>query len=365
MGNNNAAIYDESLYLQAGINPAAVIPQRRLKNGTDGVDLICALKNIFQIQDRQDALTRYKWYNLPKGLTGKLIEQVLYLKGQAAVCRVQDKFYFLPYTLASKDSNGIDCYGRYKGLTFVSMGSTNEDSKQRKIFGNQVFEILYECAEKQETKENRSIYSKYAITLKDYTERFMGEVVQPRWIVNDALINLQAEVMLFARTASLSKTGVKSFKLESGDQVNDVESMNSTVYYNAIGCKLYTGVVGNIETQDLSANNSAGDVSEFLTLAQALKNMRKGTYGLQNGGLMLKQSHMLNSEMQRNNGEDKSALDDGLYNRQYFCVLFYSVFGYPIWCEVNENQEQDAQQEQGQETSMMHEGGSESESNNN
>ena len=364
MGNNNAAIYDESLYLQAGINPAAVIPQRRLKNGSDGVDLIIGLKKNLEIQDRQDALTRYKWLNLPKGLTGKLIEQVLYLKGQGAFCRVGDKFMFLPYTLASENSNGIDCYGRYKSLTFVAMGSTNDNKRERKIFGNQIFDILYECAEKMEKKESRSIYSQYAITLRDYTEKFMGEMITPRWILNDCLIDLEAQVLLFARTASLSKTGVKAFKLESGDQVNDVESMNSTVYYNAIGCKLYTGVVGNIETQELSANNSAGDVSEFLTLAQAFKNMRKGLYGLKNGGLMLKQSHMLNSEMQRNNGEDKSALDDGLYNRQMACVLFYSVFGHPMWCVVNETQEED-DNEQGQETSMMHEGGSESESNNN
>ena len=40
------------------------------------------VKRQLNIVDLQNALNIYTWYNLPKGLTGNIIEKILYYKGQ-------------------------------------------------------------------------------------------------------------------------------------------------------------------------------------------------------------------------------------------------------------------------------------------
>ena len=70
---------------------------------------------MLRIIDEQDAINRYKWYNLPDGLDSHLLERVLYYKGQGVFFYAETigKFYFLPYAL----SGNIDIYGRFNKVT--------------------------------------------------------------------------------------------------------------------------------------------------------------------------------------------------------------------------------------------------------
>lgn len=70
---------------------------------------------------------------------------------------------------------------------------------------------------------------------------------------------------------------------------------------------------------------------------QALDNYRLSLYGLKNGGLFQKKSHMLESEQQMNDGTTTLIYEDGLTIRQRFCDLVNIVFGLGIWCEENPN----------------------------
>lgn len=112
--------------IQAGINPKTGLP---IKLGDDPSQLKNDIRHIIRIIDEQNAVNRYKWYNLPSGLTGEMIERILYYKGQLAFFYMEtdDNWYALPFAL-----NGtIDCYGRFLGITPLPFNGTTDDKKMK------------------------------------------------------------------------------------------------------------------------------------------------------------------------------------------------------------------------------------------
>ena len=109
MATKNSGPYMPNLeaLLAAGIDPKTGLPVK-VASGTK-----CALKNdikkIVRIIDEQDAVNRYKWYNLPCNLSSQEVERLLYYKGQLCFFYFKDldEFYFMPYAL----DGTIDFYG--------------------------------------------------------------------------------------------------------------------------------------------------------------------------------------------------------------------------------------------------------------
>ena len=68
----------------------------------------------------------------------------------------------------------------------------------------------------------------------------------------------------------------------------------------------------------------------------ALDNLRLSTYGIDNGGLFLKQAHTLQAEADMAAPNIKSVYQDRLSIRQNFCNIVNSIWGLGIWCEASE-----------------------------
>jgi hypothetical protein len=75
---------------------------------------------------------------------------------------------------------------------------------------------------------------------------------------------------------------------------------------------------------------------EFLLAMQSLDNYRLSLYGLDNGGLFQKKSHMLEAEQKMNTGTTGLILRDSLQCRQDACNIINSIWGLNIWCEPTE-----------------------------
>ena len=78
--NKMPAIYDVDAYIQAGINPKTGLPLK-MSNGINNIDKF-EIKKGLRIMDEQDAVNRFTWYNLPSGLNSRLMERILYYRGQ-------------------------------------------------------------------------------------------------------------------------------------------------------------------------------------------------------------------------------------------------------------------------------------------
>ena len=124
-------------------------------------------------------------------------------------------------------------------------------------------------------------------------------------------------------------------RVNDEDQAEEVRKASKSVARAAKTGNPWVPIVGNMEFQDLT-NGTPLKSEEYLIMMQALDNYRLSLYGLKNGGLFQKKSHMLESEQQMNDGNVGLVYQDGLTIRQKFCDMVNAIYGLSIWCEASE-----------------------------
>ena len=289
------------------------------------------IKKQLRVQDEQVAVNRYKWYNLPSGLDGQLLERILYYKGQGVFffMKANGKFYFLPYAL----SGSVDVYGRFMGVTplqFAGGTTSNEKGKEKPwingLLKKPVYDIPFELDE--------SLLEDGCVILKDYTPQ-LSETIIPRQILQDGLLDAMAEAIPMARTSLLANSGVKGIRVQGEDDALNVLNASKTIEMAAMNGQPYVPIQANTEFQELT-NGNVLKSEEYLLYLQALDNYRLSLYGLSTGGLFQKKSHMLEAEQDMNAGHARLSYDDGLVNRQKFADIINSIWGLGVWCEAAE-----------------------------
>lgn len=336
-----AKMYDQSLLKAAGLtrpNADTVIPDSCLKP---------EIKKALRVIDEQTAVNRYKWIGLPKGLTGKLIERVLYYKGQGMFFKMNDKFYFLPYALSAKEGTGIDVYGRFTGVTPLPFnGSTSDKGKDKvkPIIEGLIYEPLYDPLRIRDfignsIEANENLVEKSCVLLHDYTPQISQTVIS-RQALNDPILDIMSDCLPFMRTALINSTGVQGIRIQNEAESANVLQASSAINNAALRGDKFVPLVTGFEVQELTSG-STGKAEEFLLAMQSLDNFRLSTYGLDNGGLFQKRSHILEAEQELNSGNVGLINDDGLKNRQELCTIANSIWagteGFDfMWCIPNE-----------------------------
>ena len=342
MATNNKmpAMYDVDTYIAAGINPQTGLP---IKAGDNGISCISKseIKKQLRILDEQDAVNRFTWYNLPTGLNSRLMERILYYKGQGMFFKLQDKYYFLPYAL----DGTIDVYGRFTDVTPLPFnGKSSSDGKDRPWITGLKRRVLYDVLMPDEITNPETgeinwealeeIQDTACVLIKDYTEQ-VSQTNIPRQILQDPILDVMSDMFPFMRTALLNATGVQGMRVTSQDEYGNVEAASRAINRAALEGKKYIPVVGNVDFQELTAGQ-VGKAEEFLLAMQSLDNYRLSLYGLDNGGLFQKKAHILQSEQDMNTGNTGLVLRDSLQCRQDACNIINSYFGLQIWCEPSE-----------------------------
>lgn len=341
MATNNKmpAMYDIDAYIAAGINPQTGLP---IKSGDIQINSICKadIKKQLRILDEQDAVNRFTWYNLPSGLNSRLMERILYYKGQGMFFKLQDKYYFLPYAL----DGTIDVYGRFTEVTPLPFnGKASSDGKDRPWITGLKRKCIYDVQMPEDyvSEEGEILWSKieedqdsYCVLIKDYTEQISQTNIS-RQILQDPILDVMADMFPFMRTALLNGTGIEGMRVNSQDEYSNVEAASRAINRAALEGKKWVPITGNVDFQTLTGGTVA-KAEEYLLAMQSLDNYRLSLYGLSNGGLFQKKSHMLESEQAMNTGTTGLILRDSLQCRQDACNIINSVFGLQIWCEPSE-----------------------------
>jgi len=326
---------DPSLFAQAGIDPKTGAPSRQV----DTSDLKANMRKILRLIDEQDAVNRYKWYNLPSNISSEELERLLYYKGQLCFFYFKelDEFYFMPFAL----DGDIDFYGRYNRIHPVPMssgteGTTDEEKKaskfryetQRSLLSMLKLNVVKAPKRLEDLKEE-DLYNSTVI-LWDYS-RQIGQNIIPRKDVNDPLLEVIAEIPCFLRTALIASTGIKGMRVNDADAKSEVITASNQVLKCALEGKLATPITAPVEIQELF-DGPTGKAQEFLLSMQALENLRLSTYGLENGGLFEKKAHKLEDEQEMNTSTVGLVYADGLAIRQNFATICNSIWGTSIWC---------------------------------
>lgn len=320
-------------YMAAGLNPKTGLPY---KFGEKDSQLQAAINRFIRVQDEQDAVNRYVWYNLPAGLSSQELERMLYYKGQLCFFynRELNQFYFLPYAL----SGTIDLYGRFNTIHPVpfAQGTTQDEKLQVKRIADWLSTLRLEVAHDVVLPENLTLdmLTNSTVILKDYTNQ-LSQTLVPRQQLNDALISAEADCVPFMRTALLNGTGVRGVRVSNEDEAFQVMEASKSINDAALAGQKYLAMVGDLDFQDLT-DGAVIKSEEFLIAMQALDNIRLSGFGIENGGIFQKQERKLVAEADMAAGSVSFALQDGLAQRQWFCDIVNSIWGIGIACEVSE-----------------------------
>lgn len=329
---NNAKLTDPALLIAIGIDPKTKLPIKW--GGSEGESFKPHNMRLLTEIDRADALNRFKWYNLPNSLNQQIIEAVLYYRGQGAFfyMKENDKFYFLPYTLAAPDNgSGLDCYGRYTSIT-PTMFSGSFDDEPKPFIRGLIKKPHYEMKLTTLTLED---LDDGCVLLHDRSYG-LTPTIAPRASLQVPLLDLMSDVPCYLRTSLKNQTGVQGLRVPTEEAKNEVYAANKAVDNATINGNWAVPIVGEIEFQPLT-EQPTGASEEYLLTMQALDSYRLSMYGLPNGGLFVKKAHMLEAEQNMNTGTASLVLQDDLRQRQEFCDIVNSIWGLNIWCDINES----------------------------
>lgn len=338
MATKNSGPYMPNLeaLVAAGIDPKTGLPIKAVSGSK--CTLKSDIKKIMRIIDEQDAVNRYKWYNLPCNLSSQEVERLLYYKGQLCFFYFKDldEFYFMPYTL----DGTIDFYGRFNTIHPVPMtaGDEDKDNVKRKTAQEELLsQIKLKCIYAPITfadELNYDVMTSSAVLLHDYTKQ-QSQTIIPRQQVNDPLVETIAAMIPYARTAAMLSTGVKGVRVNDSAEAGDLMVGSNTIDVAAQTGNPWVPLLGKLDYQELNGGVSYKP-TDFMQLMQSLDNFRLSTYGIDNGGLFEKKSQILESENSINASNTSVALTDGLAIRQNFCNIVNSIWHLGIWCDITE-----------------------------
>lgn len=304
-----------------GINPKTGLPY---KFSGDSCTLKDDIKRVLRIIDEQDAVERFHWVNLPDGIDGELIERVLYYRGQGAFffMETDGKFYFLPYAL----DGSIDVYGRYTGITPLPFNGSASDGKEKPWIVGLKRKPVYglKLPDDLELED----FTDSCVLLHDYSKQ-ISQTTIPRRDLNEPIINVEAEMLPLMRTAAILGTGVKGMRVSNADEADCVTIAGKSLENAALTGKGYVPIIGSVEFQELTdgANLKGAD---YMQAMESIDNFRLGTYGIENGGLFQKKSHMLETEQAMAGGSTGLVYQNSLSIRQRFCDIVNSIWGLGI-----------------------------------
>lgn len=328
-------MYDLEQYFQAGIDPKTGLPIR-LSNLIETVDK-ADIKRQLQFVDKTNALSRFTYYNLPKGITADLIERIIYYRGQAILFHIGEKHFVLPYAL----DGTIDMYGRFEEVTPLPFNGSQEDKdKENPWIKGLTFRPIYEVPDFTEymdksPEELQEIIDKSCVIIRDHTIDISQTNIS-RSVMQDSVLNVMSDCIPFMRTALVNSTGVMGMRVDGADEAANVYAASQAINMAALTGQKYVPIEGPVEFQELTGGQVA-KAEEFFLAMQSLDNYRLSLYGLDNGGLFQKKSHMLEAEQEMKAGATSLILEDALRCRQEALTIYNAINGTSMWVEYSEN----------------------------
>lgn len=296
-----------------------------------------AIYQFLKDKELQEAVNRYRWLMLPRGVDQEIIERILYYKGRGCLfyLKATDLFYFLPFAWVGP----IDQYGRYHKLTPLPFHGSADitDDKGNKIpyIPGLELEPIYSADEIPDdwTPED---FEGHCLILWDRNIGITQNLI-PREQLNDVFNQMMSECPAFGRTNLIRNSGVSAWRVGNEDDQGEVESACASMVAGALTGNPFLSVVSPIEMQDLTSGGRV-DAEQFYQVMQSLDSTRLMGFGMRANGMFDKDSAYVNNQqvanMQQNVGLVYQA---GLDCRQKFADLITLTTGIMTDCIASES----------------------------
>lgn len=283
------------------------------------------IKNSLRVQDEVNFIQRYEWNNLPEGFTSEMIERMLYYKYSLIFFKINDDFYLLPYTF----NGDIDIYGRFKNVKPLPFFNGKDETKKKDSWlSSYIKKVFYDKIEVDDPEN-------YCVILRDYTNQ-LQELCTPRAILQEPLLDYQAEIVAMHRTSLINSSGIEAIRVNDENEIDEIDRLNDKVQSHALSGKKYVAVSSKIEMQNLDSH-SAPNSQQFMTAYASIDNLRLSNLGVANGGVQEKQGTIIQAEAEAGKSNSNQILDDGLANRLHCAELFNYLFNYNISVKIKDS----------------------------
>ena len=329
---------DIATLLAAGIDPKTGLPLKLGKTSQKDPNLKFNARRLFRIIDEQRHCNKFQWFNLPAGISSQELERLLYFKYTVCFFYMEKlkQFFFMPYAL----DGTIDFYGRFNTIHPVPMTSGAEKEEQSKEYKQKaallstlkldvVKDVVVYSDEITEEKLTKS-----AVILRDYTNQ-LSQMGEPRFMLNDHLLEMEAECLPFLRTKLLLSSGIQALRVPDADSYSEANALANQIYNAAMVGNPYVAITSKADFQELQPGSTTKADDYFLAM-QSIDNLLLTPHGIENTGLYEKKAHILESENQVNATNVSMVLADQLRQRQNFCNIVNSIWDLGIWCEISE-----------------------------
>lgn len=333
MINLGAKLYDTQLIKSAGLP----LPKNAADNTPAAATLFDETKRALEVVDEQNAINRYRWYNLPLNLTSQELEKLLYIRGQLYLFYYEplEQFFVMPGAMVGS----IDFYERpnyIKPVPFAN-GTTDEEKeiykRQEALLSGLKLKVYYTMPLNDLTYEETI---NACVPIFDYTPRYNQNGMIPRCDLQNPFIDTMAKTYCYMDTAMKNSVGTMTMAVNTEDEASNVAAANATADRAALTGQRYVAISGTVSTPDVLSPGSVANADQYLQTMQAQDNLRLSMLGLDNGGIFQKKARMITAE-QAARGNVESTLNDGLLQRANAALTANVIWGTTILCEISES----------------------------
>lgn len=284
-----------------------------------------------RVLDEQQAVNRYVWTGLPSGLTGQLLERVLYYRSKLCFFHLDNNdyggtFYALPF-------NGVgepDVYGNYQEAVPLPFNGKAKDKKENDPW----IPGLRLKIQRDLHPVTLEDYEDSCVVLYDYS-RQLSQTILTRQTLQDPILRQMAEIFPMVRTNMMANSGVRGMRVNSDEEAFQVSLANESIADASMNGKYLIPIIGHQDFQDFT-NNQRSNAQDYLLTMQSYDNYRLQMYGLKNGGLFDKSAYVNNIQAGNEQANVELQYQDGLTLRQNFCKFINYYFNLSTWCDSPE-----------------------------
>lgn len=296
--------------------------------------------------DYQQFITRFRWVNLPEGLSSELIERILYYSGSAMFFYIKElnKFYFLPYGMSGDGTEtGIDFYGQYNRLKPYSFNGSTDGSGELKPTGKkqssadiylstQVRDNIKDIAMVETEEEARKIYENGAVICWDRTPG-LAYWVDSRNRISQSYIKYLIQILIQTKSALINSSGFNLFSTETESAADILQLQVDAINKDREAGKL-SAVVSNAlgEIQNLQSN-APNAMSDFWNTFVSADNLRLKSLGIQNDGVIQKKQYQNMQETALDLDGAMQIYINSYLERIKFAAIVNSIWGLGIYPE--------------------------------
>lgn len=295
--------------------------------------------------DYQQFLTRFKWNNLPEGLSSELFERVMYYSGSAMFFYIKelDRFYILPYAMSGEgEETGIDFYGQFNKIKPYSFnGSTDgsgETSAGKKITAADIFlstqirDNIKDVPFVKNEEEARKVYENGAVICWDHTPG-LSYYCNSRNRLSQAFIKYLIKVLIQVKSALVNASGFNLFAAD-GEANNDIMQMQIDAINEDRENGKLAAVVSNLlgKIENLQSNAPAA-MADFWACFQSVDNLRLKTMGIRNDGVQQKSQYQNIQEQSVDINDCLQVYWNSFMERVKFSAIVNSIWDLDIYPE--------------------------------